>query len=91
MMWNGGWSGVDWVLMGVGMLVFWTIVVAVVLWLVANRRRADSKAAPPSAPAAAGPRGSAGVDARTILDQRLARGDLTSEDYQARRDLLTPQ
>jgi len=42
MMWHGGWSGADWVLMGLVMLVFWTLVITGVLWLIGTRRRPNS-------------------------------------------------
>jgi len=45
MMRHGGWSGADWVLMGVGMLVFWTLVVAGVVWLVRGLRAPVSRSA----------------------------------------------
>ena len=86
MMWNhGGWGGADWMLMGFGMLVFWGLVVAGIVWAV--RRAAGSaarrdgvpldKPAPPARPSA-----------RDILDERYARGELSDDEYRQRRDLL---
>jgi len=45
MMRDGGWSGADWVPMGVGMLLFWTLVVAGVVWLVSGLRAPVSRSA----------------------------------------------
>jgi putative membrane protein len=89
MMRDGGWSGADWVLMGVGMLVFWTLVVAGVVWLVRGLRAPVSRSA-------RGQDGQTrpGTDwshARAILDERYARGDIDDEQYRTRRDLLDPR
>jgi putative membrane protein len=82
MMWHNGWTGTNWVLMAVLMLLFWGAVAALVLWLLANRRvpQPPTPAARPDGP-----------QARAILDERLARGELSAEEYQERRDLLTPR
>jgi len=32
--WDGGWGAGGWLLMGFGMLLFWALVVAGVMWLV---------------------------------------------------------
>jgi len=80
-MWHNGWTGTNWVLMAVLMLLFWGAVAALVLWLLANRRV-------PQPPTPARPDG---PQARAILDERLARGELSAEEYQERRDLLTPR
>ena len=87
MMWHGEWTGSDWVLMALLMLVFWTAVAAGVLWLVSTQRRGGPAPTQPlpSPPAPGGPA------ARAILDDRLARGELRPEEYQARRDLLAPR
>lgn len=76
MMWGYGWgmSWFGWTLM----ILIWLVVVAGVIWLVR---------------ALAGPRGSAGGDAggdsaRRILDERFAAGEITPEDYEARRAAL---
>jgi putative membrane protein len=86
MMWHGDWSWADWASMALGMLVFWGAVVALVLWLVA-RTRGSSDSAPPTQ---AGPHDSA-AHARDVLDERFARGEVSVEEYQTRRDLLTPR
>lgn len=86
-MWHGDWTGTDWVLMGLGMLVFWGLVAAVVLWLVASARR---DAVPPPQPPKSEP-APTGLQARNILDDRLARGEISAEEHQQRRALLPPR
>jgi putative membrane protein len=86
MMRDGGWSGEDWVLMSVGMLVFWTLVVAGVVWLVRVLRAPVSRSAPgedeQTRPAPDSPH------ARAILDERYSRGEIDDEQYRTHRDLL---
>jgi putative membrane protein len=86
MMRYGGWSGADWVLMSVGMLVFWTLVVAGVVWLVRGLRAPVSRSAPgQDEQTRPGPDWS---NARAILDERYARGDIDDAPYRTCRDLL---
>jgi putative membrane protein len=86
MMWDSGWSGADWVWMSVGMLVFWTLVVAGVVWLLRTLRPPANRNAPGqdrhTRP------GADSSKARAILDERYARGELDDEQYRTRRDLL---
>ncbi len=68
------WGGGTWVVMMVGMLLFWALVILGVVWIV--RELGSSR--------------SARDDERPsdILDQRLARGEISPEEYaQARRAL----
>jgi putative membrane protein len=85
--WDGGWGVGNWLLMGFGMLLFWALVVAGIVWLVrytaAERRtsgaggvRLDKPAGPPA------------PTARDILDERYARGEISDEEYRTRRDTL---
>lgn len=89
MMWHGDWSGADWVLMSVAMLVFWTAVVAGVIWLVrtfggdSGREAGDGVAVDERSERSGRP------SAREILDERYARGEISDEDYRARRAALT--
>jgi len=68
---GGGW----WVVMFLGMLLFWGLVIAGIVWLV----RAGAGSA-----SAHGQRG-----ARELLDERLATGDITVEEYERRREVLS--
>lgn len=87
MMWHGNWSGTDWVFMSVGMLVFWAVVAGGILWLVrTTSARSRSRAGGVSLDKRGEP---GGPTARDILDSRYARGELSDDDYRARRDTLT--
>ena len=73
--WNhddAGWGG--WLLMSLGMVAFWVVAAGAVLVLVGRLR--DDR------------RDRSGDEARRLLDERLARGDLDEAEYRSRRDLL---
>lgn len=69
-----GWLG--WLAMGLMMIVFWGLLAVALVWLV--RSSSGARKADPLA----------GGNADRILDERLARGELTEEEYVRRRDLL---
>jgi putative membrane protein len=69
---NAGWGW--WVLMSVGMVAFWALVVYGIVWL-ARGTPNRSPAEPPEPP-------------MTVLDRRLAAGELTVQEYEQRRDAL---
>jgi putative membrane protein len=79
MMWTNGWTTGGWVLMGLMMLVFWSLVIGGIWWLVRYRRRGDTAEF-------SGP--SSNQTSHEILDERFARGELTEEEYRRRSDLL---
>lgn len=83
-MWHGEWSGADWAWMSALMLLFWTVVIAGVIWIVrgTGRRSDDGVPSDKHEPAAR-------PSAREILDERFARGELSKEEYRAARDLLS--
>ena len=72
--WGGGVHWWGWLLMSLGMVAFWSVIVWAVWYLMTNvaRRPADH-------PNGAG-------DAKRILDERLARGEIDPDEY---RRLLT--
>jgi len=74
MMWHHSWGAGDWLVMSLMMLIFWGALVAGAVWLVRNARR---------------PLEHSNGTARQILDEKLARGEVTEEEYLRRRDLLT--
>ena len=74
----GHMGGGAWVLMGIGMLVFWGLVIFGVVWLV--RELGDRRSAGTS-------RGDRPT-ALEVLDHKLAEGEISAEDYRQRRDLL---
>lgn len=76
MFWYGsGWAWWQAGLMWVGMLVFWGLLIWAVYALITSLTRKP------------GP-GHHSDDARGILDQRLARGEISPEEYQRLRDLI---
>lgn len=89
------WGAGQWVAMGLGMIVFWGLVVLVVIalvrWVGAAGRSgphqpAGYAAAPPAAPPA--PATGQPSGALQILQERFARGEISEEEYIARRDIL---
>ncbi len=77
---NAGWAFWQVALMWVGMIAFWGLLIWAVYALItgANRRTGQG----PSA------RDRRGGDARRILDERLARGEIDTDEYQHLRDVL---
>jgi putative membrane protein len=77
--WDGGWGVGNWLLMGFGMLLFWAVVVAGIVWLVhwTSAGRTAQTVSPSR------------TTALDILDQRYARGEIGDEEYRTRRETLT--
>jgi putative membrane protein len=71
-----GWGW--WLVMSVGMVVFWALVICGVVWLA----RGASSLAPPAEPP------SAGESPQQTLKRRLAAGDITIEEYERLRAAL---
>lgn len=72
---GGGWAWWQAGLMWVGMIAFWGLLIWAVYALITNLTRK---------PGQQQDRG----DARGILDGRLARGEISPEEYQRLRDLI---
>ena len=72
--WDGSW----WIVMALGMVIFWGLVIAGIVWLVREL---------------AGPRHHVGErgesDPVALLDRRLADGSITPDEYRERRAILT--
>ena len=64
-----------WIVMGLGMLIFWVLVIALIVWLV--------RTWPP------GQHGQRHETPLQLLDRRLAEGGLSVEEYEERRRILT--
>jgi putative membrane protein len=81
MFWNGGgWPFWEVALMWVGMIAFWALLIwAVYALIISATRRPGAEA-----------RGEehSGNDARRILDERLARGEIDADEYRRLRDVL---
>ncbi len=69
-----GWSAGSWVLMVVGMALFWGLVIVGVVWLVRSLGEGGSRRP---------------LDARELLERRLAEGDISVEEYRERREALS--
>ena len=77
MFWYGGhWAFWQVGLMWVGMLLFWALLIWAVYALVTNGTRSRR------------PRDEDGGEARRILAERLARGEIDGEEYRRLRDLI---
>ena len=66
-----------WIVMVIGMVIFWVLVIVGIFWLV--RELAASRGARQPAP---------GSDAMAMLDRRLAAGEISPEEYRERRAVL---
>ena len=69
--WGGGVHWWGWLLGFVAMVAFWSLVVWAIWYFVTGLTR-RSPEEPPQAPG----------DAKRILDERLARGEIDTEEYQ---------
>ena len=67
---GGGW----WVVMMAGMLLFWALIAALIVWVVRSRDTLGN--------------GSRGDDPLRVLERRLAHGDISVEEYERRRALI---
>lgn len=79
--WDGhmGWGDGWWVVMVAGMILFWGLIAAGLVWLVretGSRRGRDGGRGEESDPLA-------------LLDRRLAEGTISPDDYRQRREILT--
>ncbi|HZT64198.1 MAG TPA: SHOCT domain-containing protein [Acidimicrobiales bacterium] len=87
MMWwgpGGGWGWGDWLAMALMMLAFWGLIAAVVFAVIRSAGHSPGPTHANGPP----PPGPGGDQARRILDERFARGDIDAEEYRSRRELL---
>ena len=81
MYWHDGMGFAGWWGLGVGMLLFWGIVITgivlLVRWAAGGNRGGvtPTNLTPPS-------------DAQRILDERFARGEIDDDEYRRRREIL---
>lgn len=69
--------GTGWmIVMMLGMVVFWGLVILGVIWMVREFGHPSRRSAGPD-------------DPLTILDRRFANGEITAEEYEQRRRLLS--
>jgi putative membrane protein len=71
---GAGW----WIVMMLGMILFWGLVIAAIVWVV--RELTHSRAAH-----------AASETATALLDRRLASGEITTEEYRERKALMAEQ
>lgn len=74
--WDGHHDG-GWVVMGLGMLIFWVLLIAVVVWLVRTWGPGHGHGPGPL------------QTPLDVLDRRLAEGGISVEEYEERRRILT--
>ena len=84
--WYSGWGWGAWLGMSLLMLAFWGLLAVGVVALVRTVRRDDQ-------PRSAEPMrvGAPDANARDVLDERFARGEIDADEYTRRRDLLAPR
>jgi len=83
---RAGWIAVLFLVLVVALVV--TAIVALIVWMSRTRQPAGAgTSAPPVPPGGIEPVGPA-VDARRILDERLARGEIDPTEYRTRREAL---
>ena len=81
MFWNGGgWPFWEVALMWVGMIAFWGLLIWAIYALITSATRRPGAEAPGD--------GHGGDPARRILDERLARGEIDTDEYRRLRDAL---
>jgi len=77
---NWGHMGDGWWVMGIGMILFWALVVLGIIWLIRELSgRSGPTAGSPAAP-----------DPIQVLDRRLAEGEIDVDEYEQRRRALRP-
>ena len=81
MSWNGGAGWAGWLLMSVGMIAFWGLVIIGLIALLPGVQDDPVDLVDPD-------RRPASQDPQSVLDERLARGQLDVQDYRALRELL---
>ncbi len=86
---ESGWNAGGWIGMGLGMLVFWGLLIFGIIALV---RWAGQPRIAGAAPGWDNPSGPAtpttAASALRILDERFASGEILEEEYLRRRDVL---
>jgi putative membrane protein len=75
--WDDGW----WVVMMIGMVIFWALVVLGIVWLV--REFSGNRGL------GLGLGGRRESEPLELLDRRLAEGTISPDDYRERREILT--
>ncbi len=80
---GSGWGTGAWIGMGIGMILFWGLIILAVVALVRGAARSRDHRTPPQMSNARG-----SYTAFDYLDDRFARGELTQDEYLRMRDTL---
>ncbi len=72
--WNGHWQSGNWLAMSLVMVVCVALIATAVVVVVRSLRDRDLRPT--------------GEEARRVLDQRFARGEISEDEYTRRRELL---
>ena len=72
---NQGWGAGAWIVMAIGMLAFWTVMVLLILMIVRHWKAGEHHSSPASSP-------------QDILKERLARGEITEEEFRTRMSVI---
>lgn len=75
--WDGHMDGGWWMVSGIGMIIFWALVIAGVVWVVRGLSSPREQRGAANQP-----------DAFAILDRRLAAGEISPEEHRERRATL---
>jgi putative membrane protein len=81
---NAGWPFWEVALMWAGMIAFWGLLIWAVYALITGSARRTGAGTPAGGHQGEEPTG----HARRILDERLARGEIDTDEYQRLRDVL---
>jgi len=77
---DNGWGPGNWIAMGLMMLAFWALVAVLVAYAIrslGHHPADDTRAPDPPADRA-----------RQVLDERFARGEIDTDEYHRRREIL---
>ena len=80
---GSGWGTGAWIGMGIGMMLFWGLIILAVVALVRGAARGRERRT-----ASRIPNGRGSYTAFESLDDRFARGELTQDEYLRMRDTL---
>jgi putative membrane protein len=74
MMYYGGAGWMGWIGMGLAMVAFWGVIIFLVVWAIRSFSQPPAQTAAPTA--------------LNVLRERLARGEITPEEYAQRKQLI---
>lgn len=75
MMYYGGGGSAGWIVMGLSMIVFWAVIIGIAVWAARSFGLRPEDRRPMSA-------------ALGILEERYARGEISSDEFAERKQLI---